>query len=279
MSSDDRHDRPSLQLPHQQLHHRDSRITRFLRKRQIAATAGGSHALAQSMLLPSRPAPAAASASDLDDQADVSAPGKNMPFNMNQSLFHVISAATSSVRMASRFDETDEDDDDDDDDDDDGDDHHHQHYQHHHHPDDNKGKSKASSWISPSRSYSIEESGRRGGARLNLASSGHDSFDDNDDIDHSLLAQSSPKLGPAPFMSQILQAQAQIDPAGFGDVGQENDSEMHPFGSGEERFRKGEKSSELAKKLMEIFSLPKLEDVVSGEFVVGRASGPLTKLY
>ena len=184
------------------------------------------------MLLPTRP-----NFSENEDQADVCAPNKNVPFNMNQSFFQLLTGVTSNMRMSSRFDEDSDEDSDDDvppagglvD----------------------KGKSKATDrkpWVpSFNRLHSIEEAGG--------ASSAEPTQSD--------VSESSSKFGPAPFMSQMLEAQAQMNTADFGAAAQVSEATM--LGNGNEVLLKGEKSSELAKKLKEIFDLPQMEKVVSGE--------------
>jgi len=185
------------------------------------------------MLLPIRP-----NLSENDDQADVCAPGKNLPVNMNQSFFQLLTGVTSNMRMSSRFDEDSEEDSDDDDVPAGG--------------VGDKGKAKATDrkpWVpSFSRLHSIEES--TGGA--SSAEAGSDG-----------VSGLSTKLGPAPFMSQMLEAQAQMNTADFGATAQLAEAQM--FGSSGEAQSKGEKSSELSKKLKEIFDLPQLEQVVSGK--------------
>jgi len=186
------------------------------------------------MLLPTRP-----NFSESEDQADVCAASKHVPFNMNQSFFQMITAATSNLRMSSRFDEDSEEDTDADE-------------------EDNgaaipssvdKGKSKATDrnpWVSSfSRLHSIEETG-----------------DLNRDATGSEVLEPPSKFGPAPFMSQILEAQAQMNPTNFSAAAQRNEIDM--FG-GEKQLQQVEKSSELSKKLMEIFGLSQMEQVVSGE--------------
>lgn len=211
----------------EQMGHRIGR--KFSRKRHSS-----SGAVTQSMLLPSRP-----NFSDADDHTDVCTASKNIPFNMNQSFFQMITAATSGLKMSSRFDE------DSDEDDEDteaggvavaG------------APPVDKGKPKAvdrKPWAPTiSRLHSIEESGDVAG----------DASGDDSDLD------TENKLGPAPFMSQMLEAQAQMNPAEFGAATLRTEAEM--FGQAYEET--GEKSSELSKRLMEIFDLPQMESVVSG---------------
>jgi sterol 3beta-glucosyltransferase len=208
---------------------------RFSRKRHTSGPDGG---VTQSMLLPTRP-----NFSESEDQADVCAPapGKNLPFNMNQSFFQMLTGATSNMRMSSRFDE----DSDEDDDEDAGrggvgvvgavD----------------KGKSKTTDrkpWApSFSRLHSIEEAGA-----FNAGTSRDDASSDME----------SSRLGPAPFMSQLLEAQAQMNTTNLGISVQETEANM--FGS-QDRSQKGGQSLELAKKLREIFDLAQTEQVVSGE--------------
>jgi sterol 3beta-glucosyltransferase len=209
---------------------------KFSRKRHSSGPSGG---VTQSMLLPTRP-----NFSESEDQADVCAPapGKNMPFNMNQSFFQMLTGATSNLRMSSRFDE-DSDEDSDDDTETGGvavpstvD----------------KGKSKApdrKSWA-PSfpRLHSIEEAGNADASEDEAAS----------DMESS-------RHGPAPFMSQLLEAQAQMNTTSLGMSVQETEADM--FSSqDQDRFQKGAPSSELAKKLREIFDLPQTEQVVSGKW-------------
>jgi sterol 3beta-glucosyltransferase len=70
--------------------------------------------------------------------------------------------------------------------------------------------------------------------------------------------------GPAPIMSQMLEAQAKLNTDVFGKTAQQAQNAM--FGVEEEDESSSEKeqsSSELAKKLMDIFSLPEMEEVVS----------------
>jgi sterol 3beta-glucosyltransferase len=165
-----------------------------------------------------------------------------MPFNMNQSFFQMLTGATSNLRMSSRFDE-DSDEDSDDDTETGGvavpstvD----------------KGKSKApdrKSWA-PSfpRLHSIEEAGNADASEDEAAS----------DMESS-------RQGPAPFMSQLLEAQAQMNTTSLGMSVQETEAAM--FSSqDQDRFQKGAPSSELAKKLREIFDFPQTEQVVSGKW-------------
>ena len=64
--------------------------------------------------------------------------------------------------------------------------------------------------------------------------------------------------GPAPFMSQMLEAQAQLNPAEFGAAAIRNEGDM--FG---QQLDTAERTS-LAQRLKDIFDLPQLEDVISG---------------
>ncbi|KAA8893965.1 hypothetical protein FN846DRAFT_1002396 [Sphaerosporella brunnea] len=205
---------------------------KFSRKRHSSGAGGG---VTQSMLLPTRP-----NLSDTEDQADVCAPapGKNVPFNMNQSFFQMLTGAASNMGMSSRFDDSGEDSDDDDTE-----------------PGGvsvtgitgEKGKSKATdrkSWVPAfSRLHSIEES---------------DHVDESTEDAASEMASS--KLGPAPFMSQLLEAQAQMNTTNLGLSAQQTEDDMF---SKQDRDHNGASSSELAKKLKEIFDLPQTEQVVS----------------
>jgi hypothetical protein len=176
-----------------------------------------------------------------DDQPDVCCPSKNIPFNLNQSFFHMLTAGTSNVRMSSRFD-VDSDDEDDDEDDTGGVDLH------------------DAAANAPAKAPERKPWGPLFSPLQPIEESGGGSADTGGD-DSSVDLATQPGLGPAPIMSQILEAQAQMNPANFGAAAQEQTEKM--FGQGDEK--QGRKSSDLAKKLMEIFNLPLEEDVVAGK--------------
>lgn len=202
------------------------RIGRKFTRKTHSSTNG---AVTQSMLLPIRP-----THSDSEDQTDVCKPTNNMPYNLNQSFFQMITGRSGS-NMASRFD------DDDSDEEDDaesagaaflgaGD----------------KGKHKLrNQWTLPpfSRLGSIEEA-------LAIAQKRGDDDDDSETDDR----------GPAPFMSQILEAQARMNTSVFEAAAIANEEAM--FGQDSEAPEK----ISLAQRLKDIFDLPQLEDVISGKW-------------
>jgi len=196
----------------------------------------------QSMHLPPR------LSTEDDSQTDVCAATEGTPFNMNQSFFQILTATT--TRMSSRFGDEDSDDD----------------GSPHSEPttptaettrkaeesaDQHSTDGGPSSFLD-----SIEES-RKGKER--------DNYDaDSNEEDTSPLTRVVSNSS-APYMSQILQAQAQMNSANFAVAAQLKEAEM--FGDNEE----GPKDHpDLAKRLTEIFNLPEAEEVISGIPALGK---------
>lgn len=88
-----------------------------------------------------------------------------------------------------------------------------------------------------------------------------------DEGDEGELASSR---GPAPVMSQMLQAEAQMN---MEDVSEEDRATIVGI---QEEDENEPKSSKLAKRLMEIFNLPEMENVVSGKLHTCTWLHPLT---
>lgn len=198
----------------------------------------------QSMQLPPR------FSADDDSQTDVCVAGKGTPFNMNQSFFQMLTATTS--RMSSRFDE-------DSDDEDDGSPH-----------------------LSESTTPTTETAGRgkttsnrlldeKGLGIPSFRAKKESSKDKGNDLDEDSAGEGSSALThpvsniSAPIMSQMLQAQAQMNSSNFAVAAQLKEAEMF-----EDNSDVPKDHPDLAKKLTEIFNLPETEKVVSGRFTSGQ---------
>lgn len=212
---------------------RQSFVHRFSSKRRNAPTTS------QSMQLPAR----FHAEDDSQNDLDVCVAGKNTPFNMNQSLYQVLTAATSNIRMSSRFD----------DDSDDSDD------EHHSDPStptaDSHGKGKGVAEKILDNRFKV--SGLPlGPIRKDII---QETSDEEDDPVPPELASPIPQ---API-SSLLEVQAQMNPSNFAANVQDNEAEMfHDF----EDHTRSKHHQDLAKKLVEIFNLPETEEVVSGMF-------------
>lgn len=164
-----------------------------------------------------------------DDEEDVSAPRKDMPMNLNQSIFQFFTQARGRDRLG-QLDEDDESGDDEID--------------------------------MPDRSYdSIDHHTRspRGLSSPRLIPK-LDAIDEKGAPAPELDGEDDADLGPAPFMSQILEARAEADST-------ELDREVHGQAdvlAKSEAERAATRSEDLEKKLMEIFMLPGREEVISG---------------
>ncbi|CAZ83690.1 unnamed protein product [Tuber melanosporum] len=190
----------------------------------------------QSMQLPPRFSP------EDDSQTDVCAATEGTPFNMNQSFFQILTATT--TRMSSRFG------------DEDSDDEGYTHSEPTTPTAETTGKNKASAdkhlvdkGSKLFRLDSIEES-RKGRERDD------DDADPNEEDTSPLTRVVS--NSSAPYMSQILQAQAQMNSANFAVAAQLKEAEMFEDGEGEPKDH-----PDLAKRLTEIFNLPQTEEVIS----------------
>ncbi|KAI5806302.1 hypothetical protein EDC01DRAFT_626384 [Geopyxis carbonaria] len=200
--------------------------------------------ITQSMHLPRCPN---FSASD-DEDNDVCTASKNVPFNLNQSIFQMLTAGRTNMRMSSRFDE--------DSDDSGGDD------------DDAATTGIAASTPHLGGSKDKGKSTKTGDRKPGLPSftrlksieeSTYADAEENEGLYEASDSKSS--LGPAPFMSQMLEAQAQMNSSSMELAATRTTEEM--FGT--EPEDKKRKSSDLAKKLREIFLFSKEEQVVSGK--------------
>ncbi|KAL7268034.1 Sterol 3-beta-glucosyltransferase [Rhizina undulata] len=185
---------------------------------------------------------------DDDSQMDASAGVKNAPVNLNQSIFQMLTAGTAGLGRLGRFDDGSDDSDAEND-----------------IPSpppessttDSKGKGKGKKHVkrlSESRFLrplklqldAIREA-RAGTDKDRTAHAGEE--------ETNLYSPYSP--GPAPIMSQMLEAQAQLNPAKLTE-GIYEETEMAEHDESEAKD-----SPDLAKKLMEIFSLPSPEKVVA----------------
>lgn len=192
--------------------------------------------ITQSLNLPSR----SRSRDAGDDEPDASLPSEGIPYNMSQSIFQLMSARKSKIQMSSRFEEDDEDDDSGSELDE---------------PpvvEEGKGKGiaglpveRGSANPSLNRLHPIEEIG-----------------DADESADEDSFSDSKSSAGRAPYMSQILEAQAHINTAQFQDNALRNEQTM--FSSGE--LDQPDRALDLAEKLMEIFCLPAKEEVITGKW-------------
>lgn len=201
---------------------------------------GKSDGITQSLNLPAR---SASRSSRDDDEPDVSLPCKGVPFNMNQSLLQLFTKGRTNISMGARFDgEYDDDDDDEEDESAIDTDHGTQ----------DKGKGVArrtGGGDHPPRPFnrlhSIEETG---------------DVEERGEDDPLSATQSS--LGKAPYMSQILEAQAYLNPEKLGEsVTNEQDKFLVDVKD------QAEHNSDLAKKLMDIFGLREPEELVAGTLI------------
>lgn len=189
------------------------------------------------MLLPRRPV-----FSLDDDQADVCCASKNVPFNMNQSFFQMITAATSNVRMGSRFDEDSDDEEEDEE-------------------ADKSAQSRASGSVDKGK---LKATDRKPWApsfpKLNPIEETQGSAITDVHDDGPFETKTSLGSGPAPVMSRILEAEAQMNTDVLRDTGLQPEGDMFEAGGLPLNNRK---LSELARKLMEIFGLVEMEDVIA----------------
>lgn len=191
----------------------------------------------RSMQLPSR------FSTEDDSQADVSAATEGTPFNMNQSFFQILTATT--TRMSSRFGDEDSDDE--------GSPH-------------SEPTTPTAETARKAKESADKHSADKGSNDFHLDSmkeSRKDKERSNYDAD-SNEEDTSPLTrvvsnSSAPYMSQILQAQAQMNSSNFAVAAQLKEAEM--FGDNEEG---PQDHPDLAKRLTEIFSLPETEEVISG---------------
>lgn len=186
--------------------------------------------ISQSMQLPAR-----FNSGDNDDanDEDVCVAGKNTPFNMNQSFYQVLTAATSNIRMSSRFDDDSDDSDDD--------------------PTtpkaiDKKLRSKIPGLpLGPKRELTkdvIQE----------------ETDDEEDDPVPAELAGAALQMA---IPTNSLQAQTQLNPPTFAVNMQDQENETyHDFE--ENVTAKSSGNGDLEEKLMDIFNLPATEKVISG---------------
>lgn len=190
--------------------------------------------ISQSLQLPAR------FTEDDPTDLDVCTAGKNgTPFNMNQSLYQVLTAATSNIKMSSRFD----------DDSDDSDDSH---------------EADPSTPTADSRKGKgvDRKKFKLPGLPLGpIRAAGNDRIEEaSDEEDDPVPAElASPTPAPDAPISSLLEAQAQLNPSNFAANVQEKESEMF------QDFEEGSKTKhlDLEKKLVEIFNLPGDEKVVS----------------
>jgi sterol 3beta-glucosyltransferase len=182
---------------------------------------------------------------DEDSQTDVCVAGEGTPFNMNQSFFQMLTATTS--RMSSRFDDDSEDDD--------------------------GGSPYLSEPTTPTTESTrgkatsgkrLEEKGfGLPGLRATKESrkdKGKGNVLDSVGGSSSALAHTV-SSSSAPIMSQMLQAQAQMNSPSFAVSAQLKEAEMFEDNEDEPKDH-----PDLAKRLTEIFNLPETEEVVSGGF-------------
>lgn len=177
----------------------------------------------QSMFLPTRPP---LSPTD-DGEEDVCAPRKDMPANLNQSIFQFFTQARTGSAGLGQLDEDDESGD-----------------------DDGDIADKSTESIDR-RTHSLHGIGSPRQVPKLVPIEEKALQDDDEDAD----------LGPAPFMSQILEARAEADSVDLNNkVPAQVDRRLS------EAERAAAKSEDLQKKLMEIFMLPEMEEVVSGVY-------------
>lgn len=189
--------------------------------------------ISQSLQLPAR-----FTAEDDPTDLDVCTAGKNgTPFNMNQSLYQVLTAATSNIKMSSRFDDD---------------------------SDDSDDSREADPSIPTADSHKGKGVDRKKfklpGLPLGpIRAAGKDRIeeasDEEDDPVPAELASPTPKAS----INNLLKAQAQLNPSNFAANVQEKESEMF------QDLEEGSKTKhlDLGKKLVEIFNLPGDEKVVS----------------
>ncbi|PWW72120.1 Glycosyltransferase Family 1 protein [Tuber magnatum] len=190
----------------------------------------------QSMQLPPR------FSTEDDSQTDVCAATEGTPFNMNQSFFQILTATT--TRMSSRFGDEDSDDE--------GSPH-------------SEPMTPTAEAVGETEASADERSVDRGSGLFRLDSieesrkgkerDNHDADSNEEDTSPLTRVVSN---SSAPYMSQILQAQAQMNSANFAVAAQLQEAEM--FGDSEDELKD---HPDLAKRLMEIFNLPETEEVIS----------------
>lgn len=186
--------------------------------------------ISQSLQLPAR-----FTAEDGPTDLDVCTAGKNgTPFNMNQSLYQVLTAATSNIKMSSRFD----------DDSDDSDDSH---------------DADPSTLTTDSHKGKGVDRKKPKTPGLPICTVRRDRIEEaSDEEDDPVPAELASPTPTAPI-SSLLEAQAQMNPSNFAANVQEKENEMfHDFDEGSKS-----KPLDLGKKLVEIFNLPGDEKVVS----------------
>lgn len=199
---------------------------------------GGSKRRTVSTISQSLQLPARFTAEDDSTDLDVCTAGKNgTPFNMNQSLYQVLTAATSNIKMSSRFD----------DDSDDSDDSH------------NADPSTPTADSHKGKSVDRKKFKLPGLPLGPRRVAGKDRIEEASDEEDDPVPEELASPTPTAPISSLLEAQAQMNPSNFAANVQEKENEMfHDFDEGSKSKR-----LDLGKKLVEIFNLPGDEKVVS----------------